>query len=482
MERRAIMTNPYRILIVEDDPDDVELILLGFSKHDEFFVDVATTGEEGLERVKEGRYDLVSVDFALPGISGLDVLEEIRKSDQDVPVVMVTGRGTEDLQVVAFEKYATSYVMKSVDSFRSLPFIFEALIGEARFRTEERRMKRDVERSEAVSRYLLENSPSGIYVLENGCFKMVNSRFAEIFGCDKEDLIGEHFWSLAEPESFECVEGAGREASPDRSIFHEFRIARKDGSKRWVEVRIVPLDYQDERWVLGNLVDVTERKEGERDFLMENQRLSLLYSLATKAIEPHGETGDLPGEALSLIMAGLDRFLVGGIFIQEGGDLVLRALAGPPEDLMEFMGRIDAKELLKKSGSKTAEEVGGRIYWAFCPFSCGGEGRGVLVLGREEEIGPEILKLLRDIARHIGKMMELHEPGGPHSSRIEGGLQPPPDEDRPLEGRDMARHGDQDDRPPQDREARDIGGVDGVGDGGGEDQDEPVGPPHHPSV
>jgi PAS domain S-box-containing protein len=406
------MTNPYRILIIEDDPNDVELILLGFGKHDEFFVDVATCGEEGLDRIREASYDLISVDFALPGISGLDVLEEIRTRDQDVPVVMVTGRGTEELQVVAFEKFATSYVMKSVDSFRSLPFIFEALIGEARFRTEERRMRRDVERSEAVSRYLLENSPSGIYVLENGCFKMVNSRFAEIFGCDKEDLIGEHFWSLADPESFECVEGAGREVYPDRSIFHEFRISRKDGSKRWVEVRIVPLDYQDERWVLGNLVDVTERKEGERDLLMENQRLSLLYSLAMKAIDFRGEAGDLSGEALSLIMAGLDGFLVGGLFLQERGDLVLRALAGPLEDLMDFIDEVGAEELLKEAGSKTAGDRGRRTVWGFCPFSCGGGGRGVLVLGRGEEIGPQIQRLIRDIAWQTGKMMELRGPEG----------------------------------------------------------------------
>jgi PAS domain S-box-containing protein len=205
------MTTPYKILIIEDEPDDVELILLGFSKHDEFFVDVATTGEEGLERVATNHYDLVSVDFALPGISGLDVLEEIRKSDQDVPVVMVTGRGTEELQVVAFEKFATSYVMKSVDSFRSLPTVFEALINESRYRSQERRMKREIERSETVSRYILENSPMGIYVLQNGSFKMANSKFAEIFGCDKEKLIGEPFWSLAEPASFECEDEEAEE-------------------------------------------------------------------------------------------------------------------------------------------------------------------------------------------------------------------------------------------------------------------------------
>jgi PAS domain S-box-containing protein len=407
MERWASMTNPYRILIIEDDPNDVELIILGFSKHDEFFVDVATSGEEGLEKISKTRYDLVSVDFALPGISGLDVLEDIRKTDQDVPVVMVTGRGTEELQVVAFEKYATSYVMKSVDSFRSLPTIFEALISESRFRSEERRMKRDMDRSETVSRYILENSPTGIYVLKNGCFKMVNSKFGEIFGCEKEDLIGEHFWSLADPECFECVEGVTKDAGPGRSIVHEFKIGRKDGSKRWVEARIAPLDYQDERWVLGSLVDITKRKEGEKDRLMGNIRLSILYSLALKVIDFRGTEDDLMKEALCELMAGLEGFDVGGVFLLEGGQLVLRALAGPLEDLMSFADQIDAEDLLEKAETKMVVEGDRPIFWASAPFCNGEERGGLLVLGREKEIEPDFLKFLKDLAWHVGKMVEI---------------------------------------------------------------------------
>jgi len=401
------MTNPYRILIIEDDPDDVELILLGFSKHDEFFVDVATTGEEGLERIKETGYDLVSVDFALPGISGLDVLEEIRKRDQDVPVVMVTGRGTEELQVVAFEKYATSYVMKSVDSFRSLPFIFEALISEARFRTEEQRMKRDVERSEAMSRYVLENSPTGIYLLQNGCFKMANSKFEEIFGCDEEDLVGEHFWNLADPESFECVGDFPKESGAERSMVHEFKIIRKDGSKRWVEARIVPLDYQDERWVLGSMVDITERKEGEKGLRTDRRRLSLLYSLARKTLDLRGGADDLMREELSELVGGGDGFVVGATFILEGKDLVLRALAGPMEELMELMDEVDVGELLECCEERTVVEGDMRISWASAPFCSGEEPIGLLVLGREGEIDEHLIKFARDLAWHFGKVVEV---------------------------------------------------------------------------
>jgi PAS domain S-box-containing protein len=416
IERRNGVTTPYKILIIEDEPDDVELILLGFSKHDEFFVDVATTGEEGLERVATNHYDLVSVDFALPGISGLDVLEEIRKSDQDVPVVMVTGRGTEELQVVAFEKFATSYVMKSVDSFRSLPTVFEALINESRYRSQERRMKREIERSETVSRYILENSPMGIYVLQNGSFKMANSKFAEIFGCDKEKLIGEPFWSLAEPASFECEDEEAEEprhprgeGDPKRPIVHEFGVTRKDGSKRWVEVRIALLDDLEERYVLGNVVDATDRKKGERDLMMLNRRLAILHNLILKAIDFRGEADDLVREALVEAMAGPDGFEVGGVFHLDEGRLVLRGMAGPLEALMEFAEKVDVEELLEGGGKVTVVGRSRPLSWGSTPYSVGGGRKGLLVLGREEKIGDDLLKFMMELAWHFGKMEEAFE-------------------------------------------------------------------------
>src|SRR5512147_2622948 len=131
------MVEPYRILIIEDDPEHAELIRMGFRKHDEFFLDFASTGEEGLESIARNQYDLISVDLVLPGIGGLDVLVRIRKFDPDIPVVMVSGHGTTELAVVAFENRATKYVVKSLESFKSLPYIFENLIQEARHTAQE---------------------------------------------------------------------------------------------------------------------------------------------------------------------------------------------------------------------------------------------------------------------------------------------------------------------------------------------------------
>jgi PleD family two-component response regulator len=82
---RILKEKHYRILIIEDDLEHAELIKMGFRRHDEFFLDFASTGEQGLEMIVEDAYDLISVDLVLPGIGGLDVLVRIRKLDPDIP-------------------------------------------------------------------------------------------------------------------------------------------------------------------------------------------------------------------------------------------------------------------------------------------------------------------------------------------------------------------------------------------------------------
>ena len=264
------MVEPYRILIVEDDPEHADLIRMGFRKHDEFFLDFASTGEQGLEMIRSGSYDLISVDLVLPGIGGLDVLVRIRKFDQDTPVGMVSGHGTTELAVVAFENRATKYVVKSMESFKSLPYIFENLIQEARFKASERAMRMEIERSERIHRSVVENSLGGIYILQDGVFKLVNPKLGEIFGCAAEELVGMPFWHLVRPDDMQCVSRLDREIEGPAPAY-ESRVLRKDGDQRWIEFRTVPIEYDGQRAVLGNIVDITERKEMEIVLVSSNR-------------------------------------------------------------------------------------------------------------------------------------------------------------------------------------------------------------------
>jgi PAS domain S-box-containing protein len=395
------MVKPFRILIIEDDSEHVELMKRGFRRHDEFFLDFAYTGEEGLEKLAKNSYDLISVDLVLPGISGLDVLVRIRKFDQDIPVVMVSGQGTTEMAVVAFENRATKYVVKSLESFMSLPYIFENLIQMARFKSTERKMREQIKRSERIYRKVVENALSGIYILQEGVFKLANPKLAEIFGCSPESLIGAPFWHLIKPEQMDGVSKLGGERSWP---VYEMKVERSDGSARWIEFRTVPIEYEGQRAVLGNVVDITRWKESETLLFRKNKELMALNNIMTRLLHPSPDTERDLGDSLSDMLSAIAGAGVGGIFLWEKGGLVLRSLQGPVEELMELIKEVEPGMLLvdPKVHLSTNNKT-----WVSSPLLMAGQVQGAIVVHLEKG-DPELsLSFLKRAAEHIGRQAEV---------------------------------------------------------------------------
>ncbi len=101
------------ILVVEDDAEIRELVKFNLER-DGFRVAAVEGGDDALDRVKAARPDLVILDIMLPGRSGLEVLQDLRRSPQtrDLPVVLLTARASEVDKLVGFEFGADDYVTK----------------------------------------------------------------------------------------------------------------------------------------------------------------------------------------------------------------------------------------------------------------------------------------------------------------------------------------------------------------------------------
>ena len=125
-----------RALVVEDDPDIVELIA-HYLRAEGFEVDSAGDGRLGLERLRGGAFQVVILDLQLPGMDGLAVCAEIRRDPRTrtLPVIMLTARGDESDRIVGLEVGADDYVVK--------PFSPKELV--ARVRALLRRLERDAE-------------------------------------------------------------------------------------------------------------------------------------------------------------------------------------------------------------------------------------------------------------------------------------------------------------------------------------------------
>jgi DNA-binding response OmpR family regulator len=102
-----------RALVVEDDPDIVELVTLYLSKEG-FAVESIGDGREALARARATPFDLLILDLQLPGLDGLTLCAQLRSegSARNVPVVMLTARGDETDRIVGLEMGADDYIVK----------------------------------------------------------------------------------------------------------------------------------------------------------------------------------------------------------------------------------------------------------------------------------------------------------------------------------------------------------------------------------
>ena len=104
----------FRVLIVEDD-SATRLLLKKVVTKAGYFTDEASSAEVALELIQKNKYHIVVTDIGLPGQDGLELLQEIKKRDPLIQVVMLTGEVTMSRTLQTLEFGATDFSLKPVD-------------------------------------------------------------------------------------------------------------------------------------------------------------------------------------------------------------------------------------------------------------------------------------------------------------------------------------------------------------------------------
>jgi diguanylate cyclase (GGDEF)-like protein len=125
-----------RLLLVEDSPDQAELILRVFHrKASDFQMTAVENGQACLDALGGTFFDAVLLDYSLPKMTGLEVLLRIRRQGINVPVIMITGQGDESIAVEAMKVGAADYIIKAKNYFETLPSVVESAIKKHRQET-----------------------------------------------------------------------------------------------------------------------------------------------------------------------------------------------------------------------------------------------------------------------------------------------------------------------------------------------------------
>ncbi|MDX9948208.1 MAG: response regulator transcription factor [Bacteroidales bacterium] len=107
-----------KVLIVEDEQRLADILKMQLEESG-YMADIAYDGYVGKQLVEKNKYNLIILDINLPLINGYDLCKEIRKTNNQIPIIMLTAFGTPDNKVAGFEAGADDYIVKPFD-FREL--------------------------------------------------------------------------------------------------------------------------------------------------------------------------------------------------------------------------------------------------------------------------------------------------------------------------------------------------------------------------
>jgi len=102
------------ILVAEDGQSQREM-LRGFLKDEGYEVSEAENGEEAIKELSDGYFDLLLLDYKMPGMDGMKVLEEVKRINPEIDVIMMTAYGTIDTAVRAMKAGAADYITKPIE-------------------------------------------------------------------------------------------------------------------------------------------------------------------------------------------------------------------------------------------------------------------------------------------------------------------------------------------------------------------------------
>jgi PAS domain S-box-containing protein len=271
------VNSPLRILYLEDDPKDADLVLAtleadGFASH-------STRVENQIDfcaSLEQGRFDLILADYTLPSFDGISALKIAVEKRPEVPFIFVSGTLDEEIAIEALKIGASDYVFKTRLS-RIVPALQRAL-REGQDRAERNRTQEALQRSEAYLAAAQKISHTGSFgwSVSTGELFWSEETF-RIFQYDQMTApTAELVLQRTHPDDAAFVGKTIERATRDRKDFDlDHRLLMPDGSVKHVHVVAhVIRDASDNIEFVGMVMDVTERKRAEDDLRQAQTELA----------------------------------------------------------------------------------------------------------------------------------------------------------------------------------------------------------------
>jgi diguanylate cyclase (GGDEF)-like protein len=340
-----------KTLLIEDNPDDVELLKDLFTEANYSLSSFVHADElsTGLEILEYNDFEVVLLDISLPDSYGPDTFYKLHAKLPETPIIVITGNKDEELIGNLLQNGAQDYLIKGEIDPNSLMHSVRYAIERQRLLVSLKHITQEIQTLRESLEHIVESNADAIMVIDReGIIRFANPAAAEIFERTQDAMIGSDF-------GFPVAAGKALELD----------IMRKNGISTTAELRAVEISWKNKPAYLASVRDITEKKQlqDEMKRLSFYDSLTGLYNRAYFEEEAKRLDTDrnLP---LCLIMSDVNNLkLVNDALGHGEGDNLLIAIAQilkracRKEDIVVRFGGDEFVILLTKCDEKTATRI-----------------------------------------------------------------------------------------------------------------------------
>ena len=175
------------VLYVDDEPDLLELCRISLEQTGEFRVDTVESAKDALAQLSKTQYDAIISDYQMPEMDGISLLKSIRQRDGDIPFILFTGRGREEVVIEAVNNGADFYIQKGGDPKAQ----FVELMHKVRQAVKKRQAERDLHESEKRLTDIINFLPDATFAIDReGKVIAWNRAIEELTGIPAAEMLG----------------------------------------------------------------------------------------------------------------------------------------------------------------------------------------------------------------------------------------------------------------------------------------------------